>query len=508
MKNVNKAKLDTAAKLGIFASSLTVAAAATYIYSPIIGSHAADSQSASSTVSLDVGSAIALTLNKYQLDLNAQPGYFVQGSINANVTTNSQYGYTLTLEDTDTDTNMKHTDTSITAKVFSDFTEAKTSETMPDNRWGFSIDETNFHAIPAKGSPVAIKRVTTTQNGVTETTQVDFGAKVGIDLTSGTYSDWVLFTAYVNGQDGNPSDGGVSVDDIPNDNCKGFHCITTMQEMTPAICNATTTPLATATTLDWNGSHNGDSSYVPRTVLTDTRDGSRYLISKLADGNCWMSQNLALDLVANETIITSNNDGTTGTFTPNNSTQTTTGINWTLDGSGEGARSYKPQANEAYYQGGSVQSSTPTSASDEYLWERAGNYYNWHVATAGSGDDIPVASDASSSICPKGWRLPTNTGVKSYEGMMTAYGITSNAAGVTAALSNPLNFILSGDYDYAYARLNNEGTWGFYWESKKFVGYEKNANNMVIIKDGSSYSVDTNWSNGRGYGMNIRCVSI
>lgn len=38
-----------------------------------------------------------------------------------------------------------------------------------------------------------------------------------------------------------------------------------------------------------------------------------------------------------------------------------------------------------------------------------GNYYNWNAATAGTGtyDTAPPNDQASGSVCPKGWKLPT-----------------------------------------------------------------------------------------------------
>ena len=62
-----------------------------------------------------------------------------------------------------------------------------------------------------------------------------------------------------------------------------------MQEMTPEICDASSTPAAFLE----DGSINLD---VPETHLTDARDGRSYTVRKLADGNCWMTENLALNL--------------------------------------------------------------------------------------------------------------------------------------------------------------------------------------------------------------------
>ena len=70
---------------------------------------------------------------------------------------------------------------------------------------------------------------------------------------------------------------------------KTIYDIEYMQEMTPEICDASPTPTAFLA----DGSINLD---VPETHLTDARDGSKYTVRKLADGNCWMTENLRLDL--------------------------------------------------------------------------------------------------------------------------------------------------------------------------------------------------------------------
>lgn len=73
-----------------------------------------------------------------------------------------------------------------------------------------------------------------------------------------------------------------------------------MQEMTPEICDASPTPVAFLE----DGSMNTD---VPETTLIDSRDGSVYTVRKLADGHCWMSENLRLNL-GNRTLSADDTD--------------------------------------------------------------------------------------------------------------------------------------------------------------------------------------------------------
>ena len=124
MKNLHIKKTTM---LGVFASSLLVAASAVYIYSPTFGSHAAESKEAE--INLTVASALGIRTSADNLNLEANIGDFTHGSIDVDVTTNSQYGYTLTLEDSDNESSLVHTNSSISDKLTSAFAGAKTELT-------------------------------------------------------------------------------------------------------------------------------------------------------------------------------------------------------------------------------------------------------------------------------------------------------------------------------------------------------------------------------------------
>ncbi len=247
-------KNSTLKNLAIFSSALFVGASAIYLYSPTFGSHADTSKTAE--VTLNIGEVMSLSLDKNNLALAADINSFTSGEITATAITNAQYGYTLTLEDVDASSNLVHTNSSIDSVLTSNFAGAKTSAQMDSNTWGFSLDTTNFYKVPVSGSPVAIKRTNSPMATDSEDTVVTFGAKVG-NITSGTYTDSVLFTIYTNGANGEPSDG-TSVDE------PGY------------ISPCETAP------------------YVTNGVLTDPRDGKTYTVMSAKDGHCWMTQNLAL----------------------------------------------------------------------------------------------------------------------------------------------------------------------------------------------------------------------
>ncbi|MBR3256928.1 hypothetical protein IKG02_01395, partial [Candidatus Saccharibacteria bacterium] len=63
-----------------------------------------------------------------------------------------------------------------------------------------------------------------------------------------------------------------------------------------------------ATTLLTNGANNGAVLAKGTFTLKDTRDGKRYVVRRQADGECWMAQNLNLDLYSGMTFTSADTD--------------------------------------------------------------------------------------------------------------------------------------------------------------------------------------------------------
>jgi uncharacterized protein (TIGR02145 family) len=215
-----------------------------------------------------------------------------------------------------------------------------------------------------------------------------------------------------------------------------------------------------------------------------------------------MSQNLGLDFTQGVDIVASNNDGTTTTVTPNMSIQTSDGTFWEY--SDDNWRAYKPQSDMSYFEGGLTASSSPSGTGDAYLWEKAGNYYNWYSTTAGSGWVDMNANEASSSICPKGWMLPKYEGNKSFNNLFeTTYNL-SGSTGAAKLRTDPFNFTLAGGYAYNGTGMVDRGVYGNYWTSTMHiatsfhVGYFYFSTSEIVSQD-----YDNN-----GLGLSVRCVAI
>lgn len=140
----------------------------------------------------------------------------------------------------------------------------------------------------------------------------------------------------------------------------------------------------------------------------DVRDWKLYYISKLADGRCWMTQNLDLDLSTNETLTTDTTD---------------IPVNWTPSVStndpfmDEHNNDYAPGSVDPgnYYWNGVVSSSGNTSDyPDPASFENTGNvhyhignFYSFSAAVAMNGtSSIGERIVVDQSICPKGWKNP------------------------------------------------------------------------------------------------------
>ena len=349
----------------------------------------------------------------------------------------------------------------------------------------------NYSGLPYYGNTGATLLAKDTQSASTgDVVNFRIAAKSSATQNAGTYNNVINFSVTGNTR--------------PND----IFDITTMQEMTSSICANTTTPNSSATTFDTFPKHRGDPNYVPRTTLTDTRDDSTYLISKLADGHCWMSQNLALELDAESSVTAYDfSAGTTFPYSPQNSTQYSTGIPWEEDAH-DGARSYGGDKDK-YIGGTDITVSGGTGSDTGEPYEKIGILYNWAAATAQTGEQAAAAGasgeqEITKSICPKGWRLPANEGDYSFSTLMGSYGLptTNQNQGYSSQLQNPLNFNRPGNYYWSNGTLNDHGTAGYFWSS---VGYSaRGAHNLFFYS--TYFHPQSGYS--RGMGFSVRCVAI
>ncbi len=242
--------------------------------------------------------------------------------------------------------------------------------------------------------------------------------------------------------------------------------ITYMQDMNQQICSNTETPAA-----------NSPTSAYPTATLLDKRDNEYYTIVKLEDGNCWMQQNLRLKGATN--LVDPQGKGY---LTPEDSDVTG---RWqlpaTLNGSGNSVSGWTDDNNKPY----SAYFSNTTN----------GVYYNWTAAIAMSDSSSKTSGDVNTSICPRGWKLPTNA---EYSNMLTSEGIANSSAGSTKIRGTPYNYVYAGNV--GEGTLGNAGSRGYYWSRTA-----DSASNAYLLNFGSRYVVVDN--SGRYVGYSVRCVA-
>ncbi len=209
------------------------------------------SNNASATSSLSVSLSPTIDLELVPSDTSTTS----QETTNLTISTNNTEGFRVLVNSTDTTSliNAHHSETIPT------ITSPTTLTNLPTNTWGLYLGATN-PTDSSTFSPISLTPTELVHNELANasgTYKLAVGAKADTSLPAGTYSNELVIS-------------------VVADPAKLFSGITYMQDMTPDIC-------ATAEEND-------------TTQLIDKRDGKSYWVAKLKDGNCWMTQNLALDI--------------------------------------------------------------------------------------------------------------------------------------------------------------------------------------------------------------------
>ena len=290
----------------------------------------------------------------------------------------------------------------------------------------------------------------------------------------------------------------------------------------------------------------------------DQRDGKSYWVTKLQDGNIWMTSNLDLDIGGlNTTALNSNNTDIStdpnvyagsgiysdynvsdGVYTwnpvstaktssyyidnttvkpsawPTNNTGHTTP--YSLEGGDTYYYTSNTTGNDTRYN--SLQACKDAShTEDECKRYFVGNYYNWSAAIASNNSTNiggTVGEIASNSICPKGWRLPNASqtdninnefGRMLYQAEITAKVSAGNdsvgyaTGGFNKLRSNPYYFVRSGFI--LGGTLYNPGVNGYYWSSTVSSGTYAYSLRFGGTDIYPARSID------RYYGWFVRCVA-
>lgn len=441
------------------------------------------------------GASLSVSITPDSASMAMVPGQFNTTTQTISITTSNSAGYRAKIATIGTSSALiNQVDDS---KTIPTFTLPGGSSSIPveslGEGYGYSIDDgANFYPVPEPSSS-SVELFHTTSAG-TYNHALLFGAKIPLNTTAGTYSNTFNIMVVANLEPcpadnicyyGNEDDGTGTMENQPASSNSDITLIASNYSRSgygfagwnTAIDGSGTNygPNETITTGDlsleglqlyavwvqssdnlqeWNGCNDLNQGEV--VALTDTRDGNTYAVTKYADGQCWMMENLRLDLSATDLIISNQNTNnptadfintinnthpaSTNSFCANNNA---TCVNRILHNTNNINRNLT-----ASYEANNTSSS----------WYSYGNYYNWHTVTAGNGnyEDSTAGAAVNGDICPSHWRLPTGHGIAgdlakldiAYGGSGVNQKPETPAVGLAGSIrwrKYPLNFIYSGE---------------------------------------------------------------
>ena len=137
-----------------------------------------------------------------------------------------------------------------------------------------------------------------------------------------------------------------------------------------------------------------------------------------------------------------------------------------------------------------------------------GTLYNYAAASAGTYTYASEAGtgDATSDLCPSGWRLPTGGTAGELQALIGSYnlgGINDSqwSTGGFTSIQQTLGFSLAGNF---YNSTCYQGANGYYWSSID-SNYYGMAMYSLDFSESSIYPATEYES--RGYGFSVRCIA-
>ena len=431
--------------------------------------------------------------------------------------TNSQYGYKLFVADSDDITALAPVrssskvggvtvyDYNIKGDTVEPIKNPNTAlSNFANNTWGYAVETTptssTIPSTPSSYNPITINP---TQLYATDSPSegyhfFTFASKIDDTLDANTYLDQVTFTLTANEGPYVPS---------------GFYELNGQYMQNPnlpTLCAEATTPNVSATELDTTGIHAGDTDYVPSITMVDKRDGQSYNVRKLADGNCWMTDNLRYGI---------NPDGTMHSYVSSdgelsnnvNSEKLEQEFNSSyIENVAEGGQNFYDNARSYQHIGVSIYQANDLSSDNNTKY---GAIYNFCAATGGTAcTGSSTMPTPTGSICPSGWSLPTSSGapngnsisatkdgtIKDFTNLLNAHGLNTSQASATKAMSEPLNITKAGTFNGGGLAENSRDTEGRYWPistyNAQYSWYLSFANGITVSQA------------RRRMGFSVRCV--
>ncbi len=377
--------------------------------------------------SVNIHPKLTVNIPSAPVRLTLDPSYEEYGSASlwATVSTNNYTGYYMTINSDTT----RLTNTQNASYYIETISESAASPYwLETNKWGYRAGSSDEYIPFVSGARVASSDEPVNDSNI----YIDFGARVDAAMAPGIYEIELDFAAVTN--------------PVP----------TYIQNINPTLC--TETPM----------------------IVIDNRDDQEYTIQRLADGNCWMIDNL--NLGATELTAPLNKYNT-------NIEESVSAADFNTWQKASASASY---TSPEYMSIEGVDSTSNT---------KYGTLYNYCAVSAGTYCMDPAdnsGENATQDICPAGWRLPksgqtydlTNEFVKLsslYEGSKMFAPISEGGAA----------FAHAGYFDFTQPQF--VGTVGAYWSS---TNYGSEAMYYMYLSD----SVAPANSTARYRAHSVRCV--
>ncbi len=437
-----------------------------------------------------------------EVDITITPtgdGQFGQASVNVAIGTTNYVGYSLYAQTNDATTAMINTNGNSSEEI-----KALSSPRLPvdfeENTWGLALAKEQDSIDAYDGiSLTAQKLVESSRATEIDNYTLSIGAKIDTSLPAGQYENTILLSAVANPQ-----------------TIRTLSDLTYMQEMSTLSCE--------------------NSALDETKQLIDNRDGKTYWVAKLKDDNCWMTQNLALDLSTSKTLTNEDTDLNSKTsWRPETNTETTVPTkeetpnqyatrSWNLGNYFiVNPKLYLPcnQApgtdrwasvlpGQTLGRCENFQNIAFVESYDAHLL--LGNYYQFGAATAGSGNvkvsEVGEAGrNVEDSICPKGWKMPVSNIDAAppingtYDDLFSQY--MTETSGIEQIAGAPLYTTRGGMIYLHFGMLRFAGAEGSYTTATM----EDDETRYTAGTDGDSVSMGSHSHNNRHVGMFVRCLA-
>lgn len=476
---------------------------------------------ASSNINLAGDSSISMVMTNgtaalasYPTENGAFSTTYGNNDVEFSVSTNNYSGYTLTVRSNSTTLNNG-------SSTIASLTSAVTAEQFADassglnNRWGFmpniyNSSSNNLYYGPST-SAVTLDQ-TNTQNTVAKDYTISLGARINTSMPSGEYTNNLILETVANYVPtsnltisygtgvSSVTIGGESVQDgdivelaqgvsynigmVADTNYAFDSWSATTGTIRSASSQSTTYTIGSSddtlvvnTTFTGTYIQNLSDSACTSTASTvyDSRDMHPYVVQRLADGNCWMMENLDLGRTTLTQNLNSGNTNISDTITA------------------ETFNDWKKTSSTGAYDDGNF---ITVDGIDSVSGTTYGTLYNYYALSAGTISGSTNTVNAEQDICPAGWRLPTGSNNGEYATLTTYY---STAATLRASIANSgAAFSLAGYFNRSGSASGQDEV-GRYWTSTRY-----NDTHMWI--QGLDTSSIGTGGNDRAVGRSARCI--